>query len=120
MTIRTCQPGDAAAQVSIYNEAASDLPKFKPATLDEVRRRYRGKQFQPENHFFAVTANASVGYVSTQSSGRIGYPWCRKGHEDQAEPLFQAALEAMKSKGVKLATAAYRNEWGRIKDFFLA
>ena len=35
MTIRTFQPGDDVAQVGIYNEAAGDLPKFKPATLDE-------------------------------------------------------------------------------------
>src|SRR5262249_51646942 len=34
MTIRTFQPGDDAVQVSIYNEAAADLPKFKPATID--------------------------------------------------------------------------------------
>jgi len=28
MTIRTYQPGDDVAQVSIYNEASADLPKF--------------------------------------------------------------------------------------------
>ena len=39
MKIRTYAPGDDGAQVSIYNEAAATLPKFKAATLDEVRRR---------------------------------------------------------------------------------
>ena len=53
MTIRTYQPGDEVAQVGIYNEAAGDLPKFKPATLDEVRRRARGPDFDPDTRFFA-------------------------------------------------------------------
>ena len=39
MKIRTFLPGDDAAQVGIYNEAAAALPKFKAATLDDVRRR---------------------------------------------------------------------------------
>ena len=54
MSIRIFQPGDEAAQVSIYNEASADLPKFKPATLDEVRRRHRGSDFDPTARFFAI------------------------------------------------------------------
>src|SRR5688572_1622067 len=45
MTIRTFQAGDEVAQVSIYNEAAAALPKFKPASIDEVRRRLRDPEF---------------------------------------------------------------------------
>ena len=45
MTIRTFRPGDDIAQVSIYNEAAASLPKFKPATVDEIRRRTRAADF---------------------------------------------------------------------------
>src|SRR5260370_747651 len=47
MTIRTFQSGDEAGQVSIYNEACAHLPRFKPATLDEVRRRCRAPDFNP-------------------------------------------------------------------------
>ena len=54
MEIRTFRPGDDAAQVSIYNEAAADLPKFKAATLDEVRRRSRAAEFDPSTRFVAV------------------------------------------------------------------
>src|SRR5438876_94602 len=36
MSIRTYQPGYEIAQVGIYNEATAELPKFKPATLEDV------------------------------------------------------------------------------------
>ena len=54
MTIRNFQSGDEAAQVSIYNEATAALPKFKPATLDEVRRRCRAADFDVGSRFFAI------------------------------------------------------------------
>ena len=88
MTIRTFQPGDEVAQVSIYNEAAGDLPKFKPATLDEVRRRLRDPDFDPATRFYAVADGRPVGYATFQPSGRVSFPWCRKGHEALAEPLL--------------------------------
>jgi hypothetical protein len=120
MTIRTFGAGDDAAQVGIYNEAAADLPKFKPATLDEVRRRCRAANFDPTTRFVAVDNGKPVGYATFHANGRVNYPWCRKGHEDQAEPLFDAVLAAMKQRGLTRAFAAYRGDWPVQRDFFLA
>src|SRR5260370_813586 len=39
MNIRNYQPGDDATQAAIYNEAAGQLPKFKPANEGEVSPR---------------------------------------------------------------------------------
>jgi hypothetical protein len=119
MSIRTFQPGDESAQVSIYNEAAGDLPKFKPATLDEVRRRIRDPGFDPKMRFFALDGDQPVGYASFSVNGRVSYPWCRAGHEHHAEGLFQAVLQAMKGVGLKKAFAAYRGDWPAMRDFFL-
>jgi hypothetical protein len=120
MSIRTFQPGDEAAQVSIYNEAAADLPKFKPATLDEVRRRGRAADFDPSTRFLAVADGLPVGYATFQATGRVSYAWCRKGHERHAEPLFEAVLEEMQRRGLRSAFAAYRGDWPAQRDFFLA
>ena len=120
MGLRTFQPGDEAAKVSIYNEAAADLPKFKPATLDEVRRRCLAKDFDKSSLFLALEGNQAVGYASFSANGRVSYPWCRKGHESVAEPLFEAVLNGMKQRGLATAFAAYRGDWPAIKDFFLA
>src|SRR5262245_59517767 len=98
MTIRTFEAGDDAAQVSIYNEAAQELPKFKPATLDEVRRRLRGPDGHPASRFFAVAEGRPVGYATFSASGRVSFPWCRKGHEQFAQPLFEAVLQAMRQR----------------------
>ena len=120
MTIRTFQAGDEIAQVSIYNEAAAALPRFKPATIDEVRRRLRAADFDPTTRFYAVEDGVPVGYALFQDNGRINYPWCRKGKEHFAAPLFAKVLEAMKSRGMTRAWAAYRSDWQPIKDFFLS
>src|SRR5213075_3432989 len=77
MSIRTFQPGDEAAQVTIYNEAAAALPKFKPASLDEVRRRVRDPGFDPGTRFFAEEDGRPVGYATFSADGRVSYPWCR-------------------------------------------
>src|SRR5688500_9180510 len=106
MTIRTSQPGDEAAQVGLYNEAAGELPKFKPATLDGVRRRSRAADFDPGARFFAVEDGQAVGYATFQPNGRVSYPWCRKGHERHAGPLFEAALQEMRRRGLTAAFAA--------------
>jgi hypothetical protein len=120
MTIRTFLAGDDLAQVSIYNEAAANLPKFKPATLDEVRRRHRASDFDPSARLFALANNRPAAYLSFSSSGRLSYPWCRKGHEALAEPLLQQGLAEMKKRGLTTAWAAYRHDWVGLRDFFLA
>src|SRR5262245_63292906 len=119
MTIRTFEAGDDAAQVSIYNEAAGELPKFKPASLDEVRRRLRAPEFDPGSRFFAVADGRPVGYASFAPSGRVSFPWCRKGHERFAGPLFDFVLAAMRQRGLKRAFAAYRADWPAVGEFFL-
>src|SRR5438552_2742574 len=111
MMIRSFQPGDEAAQVSIYNEATAALPKFKPATLDDVRRRCRAPEFDALSHFFAIEEEQPVGYATFHANGRISFPWCRKGFESLAEPLLDAVLQAMRERGMKKAFAAYRGDW---------
>ena len=120
MTIRSFEPGDDAAQVSIYNEAAAELPKFKPATLDEVRRRTRGPGLDRSTHLLALRDGRPVGYATFHANGRVSYPWCRKGHEDQAGPLFERVLAEMRRRGLPRAFAAYRPDWPAQKEFFLA
>ncbi len=120
MNIRTFQPGDDIAQVGIYNEAASGLPRFKPATLDEVRRRCSAADFDPTARLYAVVDGRPVAYVTFQNNGRISFPWSRKGHEAVSAPLFLQALETMKARGLASAFAAYRGDWTAQRDFFLA
>jgi hypothetical protein len=120
MTIRSFEPGDDAAQVSIYNEAAAELPKFKPATLDEVRRRGRAPEFDRSTHFVALRDGKPVGYAAFHANGRVSYPWCRKGQEEQSGPLFERVLAEMRRCGLPRAFAAYRPDWPAQKDFFLA
>lgn len=117
MTIRTFQAGDDIAQVSIYNEAASELPRFKSATVDEVRRRCRSADFDPGTRFYAEAGGQAVGYVTFQANGRISYPWCRKGHEAHAGALFDRALAEMKARGHRRAFAAYRADWTAQGEF---
>lgn len=119
MTIRTYQPGDEAAQVSIYNEAAASLPGFKPATSEDVVRRVRARDFDPAARLYAIEGGQPVGYASFHPSGRVSFPWCRRGHEQHAEPLFAGMLEALRASGMTKAFAAYRADWTDQKDFFL-
>jgi hypothetical protein len=120
MTIRTYQAGDELAQVSIYNEATSDLPKFKTATLEEVRRRQQAPDFDATARFYAVENGTVVGYAQFLANGRVNFPWCRKGQEQHAAPLFEAVVQAMRQRGMKKAFAAYRADWTPQRDFFLA
>jgi hypothetical protein len=117
MNIRTFQPGDDSAQVAIYNEAAADLPKFKPATLDEVRRRCAAADFDPTTRLYAVEGGRVVGYTTFSASGRVGFPWCRRGFEQHAEPLFAALLDAMRQRRILRAWAAYRGDWLGVAEF---
>jgi hypothetical protein len=118
MEIRTYRPGDEAAQVSIYNEAAAELPKFKAATLDEVRRRARGADYDPAARFLALVEGRPVGYAVFQPNGRVSYPWCRKGQEAAAQPLFERVLQTMKARGLTRAFTAYRSDWPAQQEFF--
>ena len=120
MTIRTFRPGDEATQADIYNEAAVELPRFKPATLPEVQRRTRARDFDPSMRFFFEEGGKPVAYALFNPNGRVNYPWCRKGHEACAEPLFQHVLGEMRRRGFRQAFAAYRDDWPQINDFFLA
>jgi hypothetical protein len=118
MEIRTYRPGDDAAQMSIYNEAAGELPKFKPVTLDEIRRRARGADYDLTARFLAVVDGLPVGYAAFQANGRVSYPWCRRGHEAAALPLLERVLQAMKERGLTRAFAAYRSDWTEQQQFF--
>lgn len=120
MEIRAYRPGDETAQVSIYNEAAGELPKFKAATLDEVRRKARGTDYDPSARFLALADGRPVGYAAFAATGRISYPWCRKGHEAAAQPLFDRVVQAMKERGLARAFAAYRSDWPAQQQFFLS
>lgn len=120
MTIRTFQPGDEAAQVGIYNEAAAELPRFKPASLDEVRRRLRDPAFDPRTRLYALAQGKPVAYATWQHNGRVSFPWARKGYEALAGPLFDQALDAMRAAGLTRAFAAYRGDWAPMREFFLA
>jgi hypothetical protein len=119
VNLRTFRPGDEAVQAAIYNEAAARLPKFKPATVDEVRRRTQAADFDPEMRFFAEVAGQPVAYCLYNANGRVSYPWCRPGYEDLAEPLFTHVLSAMQQRGFSLAFAAYRADWSEVTRFFL-
>ncbi len=119
MKIRNYQPGDEAHQVAIYNEAAAELPRFKPATVDEVARRCRARDFDPTTRWYAEVDGRPVGYAVFHANGRVSFPWCRRGHEDAAEPLFQSVLEAMRARGLTSALAAYRADWPAPTEFFL-
>src|SRR4051812_41192839 len=112
MDIRTFRPGDEVAQVGIYNEAAASLPKFKPATVDELRRRAIGPDFDANTRFFAVVQGRPVAYMTFHPhNGRVSYPWCRAGYESAAQPLLDRALAEMTARQLPRAFAAYRPDW---------
>jgi hypothetical protein len=118
MNIRTYQPGDEATQVAIYNEAAAGLPKFKAATVEEIRRRCQAADFDPGTRFYAEDGGQVVGYATFHTNGRVSYPWCRPGHTDVAGPLFEHVVEAMRARGLRSAFAAYRGDWSEQLAFF--
>jgi hypothetical protein len=118
VSIRHYQPGDEAAQVAIFNAAAAGFPKFKPATLVEVQRRVRARDFDPGLRLYALEGDRIVAYGSALPNGRISYPWCLPGHEGQREPLYDALVAELKSRGVGAAFAAYRRDWGPVCEFF--
>jgi hypothetical protein len=111
MTIRTYQSGDELDQASIYNTAACSLPGFKPASVDDILRRYRSHEFDPTSRFYAVRDDLVVGYVSFDRNDRISYPWCLPGYEALQAPLIERARQELKLRGRSQAWAAYRADW---------
>ena len=120
MRIRPYQPGDEAAQVGIYNTAAAALPAFKPATVDEVERRYQKVDPDPLAKYYAVEDQAVLGYAVFNPNGRISYPWCLPGAEECRGPLLEAVLGAMEDRGFTEAWLAYRTDWEPLLSFFLS
>jgi hypothetical protein len=59
-----------------------------------------------------------VGYAGFHPNGRVSYPWCRKGHEVAAQPLFDRVRQAMKERGLSRAFTAYRADWPTQQEFF--
>lgn len=118
MKIRNYQPGDDAFQLAVYNQAAAHLPNFKPATIEDIRRRCQAADFDPAGHFFAEENGKVVGYAMFNANGRVNYPWALKGSEGVQEPLFDAVVQTMKARKMPLAFAAYRGDWGLQTDFF--
>jgi hypothetical protein len=116
--IRTYHAGDEVAQAGLYNVAAFQLPGFKPATADDVRKRTRGRGFDPGSRFFAEDGGQVVGYCALEpEQGRIGFPWCRKGFESAAPLLFAAALHAAREYKLTKLFAAYRRDWEPVFAF---
>ncbi|MBI3469297.1 MAG: hypothetical protein HY000_40355 [Planctomycetes bacterium] len=113
--IRTYRPGDETAQVEIYNAATAALPGFKPATAEEVARRYRAADFDPGSKLYAESEGRMVGYISFSPNGRISVPWCLAEAAEAREPLMNAALAAMKQRRSSRAWAAYRADWTEVR-----
>jgi hypothetical protein len=118
VNIRTFQPGDEAIQAALFNVAAFALPGFKPATADEVKKRTRGRGFDPTARFYAEDGDQVVGYCTLEpEQARISFPWCKKGYESAAGPLFDAALRSARDRGLARVFAAYRHDWHPVLRF---
>jgi hypothetical protein len=118
MLVRTFQAGDELAQAGVFNAAACTLPGFKPAQADEVRRRTRGRGFDPGTRFYAEADGQVVGYCALDpDEGRVSFPWCKKGHEEAGPLLFEAALNAARGRGLGRVFAAYRHDWHGVFQF---
>jgi hypothetical protein len=120
MLIRTYQPGDEHAQARIFNSVAGSLPAFKPASPDEIARRYQEDDSDPETRFYAVVDDEVVGYAMFCANGRVSYPWCLPGAEMVRELLVDAVLGEMGRRHLPEAWAAYRSDWSAVLDFFEA
>jgi hypothetical protein len=118
VNIRTFQPGDEVVQASLFNVAAFALPGFKPATADDVKKRTRARGFDPTARFYAEDGGQVVGYCTLEpEQSRISFPWCKKGYESAAEPLFDAALRSARNRGLIRVFAAYRRDWQPVLQF---
>jgi hypothetical protein len=120
VTIRPYRSGDEEAQAGIFNTVCGNLPGFKPAKVDDVRKRTRARGFDPATRLYAEASGRVVGYCSFHSGGRVSYPWCLPGHEGEAEPLFAAAIAGLKERRAHRAFAAYHRDWAAPAQFFAA
>ncbi len=119
MNIRTFKTGDETVQAALFNVAAFALPGFKAATADDVKKRTRGRAFESDTRFYAEDGGQVIGYcVLEPEQARISFPWCKKGHEAAAGPLFDAALGAARARGLTSVFAAYRRDWQPVLQFF--
>ena len=119
MTIRNFQAGDELTQIDIYNSSAALLPNFKPATLAEVQRRIKARDFDPGTRIYGEIQGKVVGYATFDRDGRVSFPWTLPGHEHLREPLFEAQIAAVQKAGIDKIFAAYREDWPSVNDFFL-
>jgi hypothetical protein len=117
MPIRSYQTGDEHAQARIYNAAAGALPGFKPATAEEITRRYQQADPHDGARYFAIEHGELVGYALFGSNGRVSYPWCLPGSEIVREPLLETLLIDMRKRGLREAWAAYRGDWSPVLQF---
>jgi hypothetical protein len=117
MPIRPYLPGDEEAQARIFNAAAGLLPAFKPATVDEISRRYRTIDPDPTSKFYALDGDAVVGYAVFSPNGRVSFPWCLPGSLAFQEPLLEEVLKGLKQRGAREAWAAYRADWQPVLAF---
>jgi hypothetical protein len=120
MVIRAYLPGDETTQVAIFNASAAGLPGFKPATVDEVARRYRTVDPDPASKLYADEDGEVVGYAVFNPNGRVSYPWCLPHAQAQRGPLLESVLAAMCQRGHTEAFAVYRGDWEPVLTFFQA
>lgn len=116
MLIRNYQPGDEDVQAAIYNAAAGSLPAFKPATAEEIARRYRTTDPDPSTKFYAIDNGRVVGYAVFSPNGRISFPWCLPEAQSAEKPLLDAVCGALRQHNAQAAWAAYRADWRTIGD----
>jgi hypothetical protein len=118
MEIRHYQPGDETVQAEIFNTAASPFKAFKPASVDEIRRRYQSVDPDPTTKFYAVKDGRVVGYAAFNPNGRISFPWCLPDATEARELLLSALFDTMRDRGFTEAWAAYRADWREVIDEF--
>jgi hypothetical protein len=119
MHLRHYRPGDEHAQAAVFNAAAASLPAFKPATAEEIVRRYRSADPDPTTKVYAVEEDRIVGYAVFSGSGRISYPWCLPNNEQARVPLLEAVLSGLRARGRQRAWAAYRGDWRPVLAFLM-
>ncbi len=111
MHIRHYQPGDEQVQAELFNQATRSLPAYKPATAEDIAKRYRSPGADPTMRFYAIENSKVIGYIVFHPNGRISYPWCWPDALAARLPLLDAALGAMKERGMREAWACYRADW---------